>query len=127
MARKVIIIKMKLSFIRYIGISHTNASFQYNVSNDQVNNLILDVPITHYGFVENSGVVIQLVKEFSKRNIDVGRSLALLTLELSQSITLYNAISPRQEQDNNCKQHISNWDEIAAKRDEWLEKIKLLE
>lgn len=71
-----------------------------------------------------AGVVI--VKEYSKRNLDVGKNLALSILA-SYAIPKSDIDRYCKMQDTDCPQYISNWSDYIPGRNEWLGKLMLLQ
>lgn len=91
---------------------------------------------SEFGEIEVMGVVagvavleiaIAVVKEYSKRGLDVGKNLALATIWHSKD--RMNKVSINEIvawQDEDCPAFIENWQQYAKERDEHLAKLVVL-
>jgi hypothetical protein len=72
------------------------------------------------------GVAVGVAREYSKRNLPVGRNLALTVLWMYKTYPHYSIKQRIEWQDQYCPKHVENWQQYAAERDDALEKLLAL-
>lgn len=113
-----------VEYIKYITSDEKNDKYKYEIiDHDFVASVVVVWPIGQ-GMSMLTGMAIAVAKEYAKRNLSVGKNIAVLCLHLEErgwgmENIIYN-------QDKDCSQHIYNWAEIAAERDRTLDKFSAM-
>lgn len=73
-----------------------------------------------------SEIAIIIAKEYSKRNLNVAKNIALYILSVANR---YGCAAKQvcEWQDAFCSQYFPNWKDVSKSRDEWLQKLLLIQ
>lgn len=72
-------------------------------------------------------VAIIIATEYSKRNLDVGKNLAVFVILHCKEFAFRKTTGMCYAQDRCCPKFVPNWKTYAASRDEWLQRLLILQ
>lgn len=102
----------------YLGYSCKTNEFEFKITDSD----FVVVASTFPGSSVNVNMVV--AKEYARRNLQVGKNIALLCLYLRERVMEMKDIT--YWQDKYCPEYIDNWTEIAAERDQLLDKLSAM-
>lgn len=86
--------------------------------------------VNKHEHVADIEVAVLVVREYSSRNLDVGKNLALLSMLWMDLVVRHHSDMSVETyckaQDEFCPKFFLNWEDIAKERNEWLNKLMVL-
>lgn len=111
-------VEVDMAFVSYKYSHYDNNQYYYTFVDSEFGTIETSIG-------ETAIEEIVLVREYEKRNLPVGRNIALLILYMHKHKT-YDIGAVRKFQDINCPNYIENWEQYAKERDYHLEKLLAL-